>query len=61
MNATFQARVTEGDIAAQLQQAERLIDLHGTDYPDGTYEEGVIDALKWIAGMVPAPLGNDED
>lgn len=61
MNDLFLTRVTEGDIADQLARAEQLIDLHGTDYPDGTYEEGVIDALKWIAGMVPAPLGNDED
>jgi hypothetical protein len=61
MNELFQARVTEGDIAAQLQQAEQLIDLNGTDYPDATYEEGVLDALKWIAGLAPAPLGTEED
>ena len=61
MNEPLQTQVTEGDIAAQLQQAEQLIDLHGTDYPDGTYEEGVIDALKWIAGLAPAPLGTEQD
>lgn len=61
MNELFQAMVSEGDIAAQQQQAEQLADMHGTDHPDATYEEGVIDALKWIAGLAPAPLSHDED
>lgn len=27
----------------------------GTDYEDGTYEDGVRDALHWVAGVISAP------
>lgn len=27
----------------------------GSDYEDGTYEQGVCDALRWVAGITTAP------
>lgn len=61
MSNVFQTQVSEVDVVAQLRRAEQLIESQGTDYPDATYEEGLIDALKWIAGFISAPLTLEED
>jgi len=33
----------------------------GTDYEDGTYEQGVRDALQWVAGVMAVPPHNPQE
>lgn len=40
-------------LALSTLLAERSEEL-GTDYEEGTYEQGVRDALQWMAGIIPA-------
>lgn len=40
-------------LALSTLLAERSEEL-GTDYEEGTYEQGVRDALQWVAGILPA-------
>lgn len=41
-------------LALSTLLAERSEEL-GTDYEEGTYEQGVRDTLQWVAGILPAP------
>ena len=40
--------------------AERS-DENGTDYEEGTYEQGVRDALQWVAGVMAVPPHNPQE
>lgn len=48
----------------QLMLATLLADRSeedGTEYEDGTYEQGVRDALQWVAGLLAVPPHNPQE
>nr|WP_321270488.1 hypothetical protein [uncultured Tolumonas sp.] len=51
--------VTELQVLQQVERAKGVIDLHGTMFPDDTFEDGVIAALTWIFGDAAEPLSHD--
>lgn len=62
----FHSGVGIDEVLQQRALAERLTELADTEYPDNTYEEGVLDTLNWLLSSRPssAPLDSvydDED
>lgn len=51
--------VTEWQVLQQVERANGFIDLHGTMFPDDTFEDGVIAALEWVFGNAAEPLSHD--
>lgn len=59
---TVEIAVTKAQIIEQIVLAEVLTEQEDTQYPDNTYEEGVLDALNWIllgGNGAAAPLDID--
>lgn len=55
----FQTAVSMEEVYRQRLIAQRLTD-DETEYPDNTYEEGVLDTLNWLIGCgYAAPLDVD--
>ena len=54
----FHSGVGIDEVLQQRSLAERLTELADTEYPDNTYEEGVLDTLNWLLSSRPssAPL-----
>lgn len=52
-------QVTELQVLQQVERAKGFIDLHGTMFPDETFEDGVIAALEWIFGETSKPFGDE--
>ncbi len=52
-------KVNEKDAVQQVILAQDLIAEHGTMFPDETFEDGVIAALKWVFGDEAEPLSHD--
>ncbi|MBL0576323.1 hypothetical protein JD491_01495 [Aeromonas caviae] len=44
------------EVLTQLDAAYTLTDRLGSEYPDNSYEEGVLDTLRWLLGEGTAPL-----
>lgn len=62
----FHSGVGISDVIQQRNLAAKLADRDESEYPDNTYEEGVLDTLRWLMSAVPtsAPLDSvydDED
>ena len=58
-NESFKTAVTMEDVYRQRLIAQRLTDGE-SEYPDNTYEEGVLDTINWlIGGGYVAPLDVD--
>jgi len=51
--------VTELQVSQQVERARGFIELHGTMFPDDTFEDGVIATLEWIFGNAAEPLSHD--
>ena len=51
--------VTEWQVLRQVELGKGFIDLHGTMFPDDTFEDGVIAALEWVFGNAAEPLSHD--
>ena len=49
---TPQIRVPETELNEVLEWAERHIEGSTTDNEEGTYEEGVIDTIRWMLGQI---------
>lgn len=47
-----QIRQSEAEVAEVVAWAEQNRDSGVTDHEDGTYEEGVYDALMWALGYI---------
>lgn len=45
-------------VEKEIDLAQTLIEIEGTGYPDDTYEDGVIAALRWVQGRWPAPTSD---
>ena len=59
---TFTTTISQEQVLAQLALAEALTEQNGTEYPDNSYEEGVLDALNWLLNNgqgAAAPLDID--
>jgi hypothetical protein len=54
-------QVTELQVLQQVERAKGFIDLHGTMFPDETFEDGVIAVLEWIFGNAAEPLSHDRN
>ncbi|MDA0148829.1 hypothetical protein [Vibrio sp. LaRot3] len=55
---TFLCPHTPQAIEAEIDLAQMLIELEGTGYPDDTFEDGVIAALRWVQGRWPQPTSD---
>lgn len=44
------------ELITQLDAAFALTERLDTEYPDNSYEEGVLDTLRWLLGEGAAPL-----
>nr|WP_158651771.1 hypothetical protein [Marinobacterium profundum] len=45
-------QVPETELMDVLEWSEEHGRQHSTDHPEGTYEEGVNDALRWALGYI---------
>jgi hypothetical protein len=45
-------------IEREIENAEAIISAVGTGYPDGTFEDGVNEALRWVLGYCPPPTSD---
>ncbi|MDC5753835.1 hypothetical protein OPW41_18195 [Vibrio europaeus] len=45
-------------IEVEIDKAQTLIEIEGSGYPDDTYEDGVIAALRWVQGLWPEPTSD---
>ncbi|TOL25199.1 hypothetical protein [Vibrio parahaemolyticus] len=45
-------------VEKEIDLAQTLIEIEGTGYPDDTYEDGVIAALRWMQGLWSAPTSD---
>lgn len=45
-------------IEREIELAQTLIEVEGSGYPDDTYEDGVIAALRWMQGLWPTPTSD---
>ena len=58
-NESFKTAATMGEVYRQRLIAQRLTDGE-SEYPDNTYEEGVLDTINWLIGCgYVAPLDVD--
>jgi len=55
--------VTAEQIKQQIELAKKNISELGSDFPDDTFEDGIISTLEWVFGGAAAPLneGSDHD
>lgn len=49
---------TSEAIEQEIELAQTLIEIEGTGYPDDTFEDGVIAALRWVQGLWPSPTSD---
>ncbi|MFN3881908.1 MAG: hypothetical protein ACK4L8_10820 [Nitrincola lacisaponensis] len=49
---TISVRVTEQELNEVLEWAQEHGEQMTTDHEEGTYEEGVSDALRWALGYI---------
>jgi len=56
MNQPISSPLRHADVITQLDLAHLLTERLGTEYPDNSYEEGVLDTLNWVLGLGAAPL-----
>jgi|JTFO01.1.fsa_nt_gb hypothetical protein len=54
MNMRPQIRVEEFELNDVLAWAKEHGEAGITEHPDGTYEEGVHDAIEWVLGRISA-------
>ncbi len=45
-------------VEKEIDLAQTLIEIEGTGYPDDTYEDGVIAALRWVQGRWSVPTSD---
>lgn len=63
MKELLMTEVSEQEIRQQIELAKQCITELGSNYPDDTFEDGVIATLEWIFSGAAAPLteGSDND
>lgn len=49
---------TNKAIEQEIDLAQTVIEIEGTGYPNDTFEDGVIAALRWVQGLWPAPTSD---
>lgn len=49
---------TQRALEQEMDNAQMLIDDSNTGYPDATYEDGVIETLRWVLGFCPPPTSD---
>lgn len=61
MREVMLTEVSELQVMQQMQLADCFMNLHGTMFPDETFEDGVKATLEWVFGAGPKPLVDEED
>ncbi|ODS10951.1 hypothetical protein [Vibrio scophthalmi] len=49
---------TNKAIEQEIDLAQTVIEIEGTGYPNDTFEDGVIAALRWVQGLWPSPTSD---
>lgn len=49
---------TNQAIEQEIDLAQTVIEIEGTGYPNDTFEDGVIAALRWVQGLWPSPTSD---
>jgi len=50
---------TQNQIDDVLNQCAEQIDEGGSKYPGMSFEQGVLDAINWLSGDGPNPIGEE--
>lgn len=56
MKTLLITEVTAEQIKQQIELAKKNISGSGSDFPDDTFEDGVVSTLEWVFGGAAAPL-----
>tara|TARA_B100001105_G_C22344094_1_gene422647 strand:- start:263 stop:439 length:177 start_codon:yes stop_codon:yes gene_type:complete len=53
-------QVSDAELEAVVARALAQIDRGDTEYEDGTYEEGLVDGIRWLLGVTSKPPGSED-